>query len=592
MNKKLKIGLIIILALIITVGIILTIFLTNKNKKTNLLINISELTVTEKEESNKIKVYTQDDYDTFIKDYNNKKLPSVYVTEFLFDGADMYKTNDIEDFVEDGNDSQIEALKSTVININTLGNIELTGELKGGMIAVNTNKVDGEINLVLNNAKIDTDSKKIPVVYVYNKDRTYEKAKVTISSKEGTKNYLEGGKLKKVSLIAKEELSDYSSKYSNDASKWYNEYTNFYGVYTKKEVENILFATVTADNEDLKDGDPYYYYKASGAISSDIDLTFNGKGYLEVKSKNKEGIESKGNLSFTGSTGDYAITSEDDCLNTTTDDSEIKNAHNDLIIDVNSLSAIVSTEADEGDAIDSNGTLTINNGTIIALSKPGQDSGIDSEKGTYINGGTVIATGDMIDPISDSSKQKYVILSFAKQVEKDTLLAFLDDSEKLIFGYQTDREFTNLFYSSNNLEDRTYSLYQDGEITGTSASGVYLSGTYNKGTQLGYATSDIGGGMGGGPRGNMPNGEPPEMREKDSNNGNRPPEKPNGENGEPPEKPANENGEPKEKPSDDKMPEGNHQKRTENNENLNPTNKDFSIEGIANGFNGIGKYTK
>ena len=49
--------------------------------------------------------------------------------------------------------------------------------------------------------------------------------------------------------------------------------TTFFGAnnlanYANEEVNNILFAKVEADSEDLNDGDPYYFYKASGAISS------------------------------------------------------------------------------------------------------------------------------------------------------------------------------------------------------------------------------------------------------------------------------------------------------------------------------------
>ena len=80
----------------------------------------------------------------------------------------MYKTYDLDDFVKSGNDVDVEIFKSTVININTTGVIELTGELDCGMIAVNSNDIEGDITIVLNNVKLDTDSKKVPAIYVYN----------------------------------------------------------------------------------------------------------------------------------------------------------------------------------------------------------------------------------------------------------------------------------------------------------------------------------------------------------------------------------------------------------------------------------------
>ena len=326
--------------------------------------------------------------------YNSNNLPSVYITDFLYDGVSSVKTPDLDDFIDNNsNDTKINTLEIKVININTTGNIEFSGSIKGVMIGVNTNNVNGNINIILNNASIDTDSKKAPAIYVYNKDKNYTDCIVTIKTLSGTKNYIEGGKLKKVSLIGSDELSNYSSYYSNDSLSNYNKYTSYYGIYTSEQIKNILFATVQADSEDLQDGDPYYFYKASGAISSDIDLYFEGEGYLSVTSKNKEGIETKGNLTFAGGTGDYEIVAQDDCLNTTTANSNGAIVRNDLTIDVNSLLAYVDTEADEGDAIDSNGKLIINGGTIYAFAHPSSaDAGLDSVIGTYINGGTVIAT--------------------------------------------------------------------------------------------------------------------------------------------------------------------------------------------------------
>lgn len=63
----------------------------------------------------------------------------------------------------------------------------MSGEITGGMIAVDTNGRTGEINLILNGVKIDTDSKKTPAILVYNKDITYTGCKVTIKTISGSK---------------------------------------------------------------------------------------------------------------------------------------------------------------------------------------------------------------------------------------------------------------------------------------------------------------------------------------------------------------------------------------------------------------------
>ena len=576
-------------------------------------VNLSDLTYTSNGTTSELKKYTQDDFEAFLSDYNSGSLPTVYVTEFLFDGISMVKSYDLDDFVESGNDVEVSTLKITAINVNTTGNVEFTGEITGGMIAVDTNGRSGEINLILNNVKIDTDSKKTPAILVYNKDITYTGCKVTIKTASGSKNYVEGGKFKKVSLVGSDELSNYTSKYSGDAQTNYTTYTNYYGVYTSEQIGNILFAKVQADNEDLADGDSYYFYKAAGAISSDIDLYFEGTGYLEVKSKNKEGIETKGNLTFTGGTGDYAIYAEDDCLNTTTSSSSNKSARNTLTIDVNSLYAIVDSgeDSDEGDAIDSNGTLTINGGTIVAIAHPGQDAGLDSEKGTYINGGTVIATGDMYDAISEESKQNFMVLSFANRASADTLVTLVSENDEVIMAYKTDRTYTNLVYSSANLDNGTYYLYKGGEIDGEETNGFYSKvNKYTKGTVQAYSSNGAQRGMmGGNMNGEMPNGGEvsSEMQNEEYNNGERP-ELPDGER---PEM-QNDNSSNRQRPngtvnnnmSDEERPElPNGENGTDENmnqrgqmmqmENSSTTasNKEFVVNGISNQFSGIADYS-
>ena len=59
----------------------------------------------------------------------------------------------------------------------------------------------------------------------------------------------------------------------------------------------------------------------------------------------------------------------------------------------------------EGDGIDSNGYLVINDGHIlVAADETSADSGLDSDLGIYLNGGTVLATGNMFDEISSTRR--------------------------------------------------------------------------------------------------------------------------------------------------------------------------------------------
>lgn len=442
-------------------GILLvSLFILNTNVLADSKVNIDLDNL--KIDNKSIKEY--DNLEDFIKDYNSDNLDDVYITNFLFDGVSSVKSPDLDDFIENNsNDTKIKNLDIKALNINNIGNYELSGKFVG-MIAINTNELKGNINLYLNNVSIDTDTKKAPAIYVYNKDINYTDCKVTIYSVSNSKNYIEGGKFKKVSLVGSDELDKYSSNYTGNMKNNYDIYTSYYGIYTSKQIDNILFAKVTADKEDLQDGDPYYFYKASGAISSDIDLYFAGDGYLDVTSKNKEGIETKGNLYLGDGKGDYVINAMDDCLNTTTS-SQAKNVRNDLVINVKTLYANVLDDADEGDAIDSNGTLTI-------------------------NGGTIIATGNMADRI-DSSSQKNIYVTFNETISANTLLVIKDENDKIITAFKTNKDIKTLLYTTKDLSYNSYKIYKDGVITGDSENGLYYSiDSYTDGTLVSYSNSD------------------------------------------------------------------------------------------------------
>ena len=158
-------------------GILLvSLFILNTNVLADSKVNIDLDNL--KIDNKSIKEY--DNLEDFIKDYNNDNLDDVYITNFLFDGVSSVKSPDLDDFIENNsNDTKIKNLDIKVLNINNIGNYELSGKFVG-MIAVNTNELKGDINLYLNNVSIDTDTKKAPAIYVYNKYINYTDCKVTI----------------------------------------------------------------------------------------------------------------------------------------------------------------------------------------------------------------------------------------------------------------------------------------------------------------------------------------------------------------------------------------------------------------------------
>ncbi len=427
------------------------------------------------------------DVNTFLTYYNAGTLPEIYITTFVFNGVDA-----AQKISKDDTTGEVTAkiITTTFININMTGSIVFTGTATDTAIGVNTNNVSGNINIILNGVNI-TSTSSTPAIMVYNKDITYTGCKVTIKTVSDTYNYLNGGKLKKTSTMSSDKVNQYTS-----ASSIYSDTSDgYYYVYTADEVSKILFASETADSEDISDGDPYTFYKLSGAVGSDIDLYFEGYGYLEINSLGDEGVETKGDINFTGGTGDYKITSYDDALNAST-------SGTDIYINVNSLVASVNTDADEGDGIDSNGTIHVEGGTICAFAHPTSgDDGIDSDNGTYLNGGNVIATGNMSVTASNNSAQDFMGLTFSSQQAAGTVVCITDTTGAPLAAFKSGRTFTTLLYSSPLLTKSTYYVYKNGTVSGTGVSGFYTDNvTHTGGTQQQYSgTGSQGGQMGGRP---------------------------------------------------------------------------------------------
>ncbi len=133
----------------------------------------------------------------------------------------------------------------------------------------------------------------------------------------------------------------------------------------------------------------------------------------------------------------------------------------------------VSPDAEEGDGIDSNGSITINGGTVYTFACPGSDNGLDADLGVYINGGTVVSTGDMAEELKSSNNKKIVQINFSKEVEKDDTVLIVDENKNAIFAYKTDRKINTFAYSSDNLENKEYIVYTGNFVDGNIENKIY-----------------------------------------------------------------------------------------------------------------------
>ena len=170
--------------------------------------------------------------------------------------------------------------------------------------------------------------------------------------------------------------------------------------------------TVTTTKRAKYDG--AFYSKMSMVIKGET----NGNGILNIIADN-EGLDTEKHLLI--QSGNINIASQDDGINTNEEGGSV------TLIKGGTLT-INSGLGSEGDGIDSNGYLIINNGTVISAAKPESDSGMDADLGVVINGGTVVGVGSTMDGASTTSKQPTMNLKFSSQIAKSSTLVVKNSS--------------------------------------------------------------------------------------------------------------------------------------------------------------------
>lgn len=224
------------------------------------------------------------------------------------------------------------------------------------------------------------------------------------------------------------------------------------------------------------------------ALYSTASLTITGSGALHVNGNVQEGIASEMHLNVEG--GKIWVEALDDGLNANND--------NVSIITISGGYLVVNAG---GDGIDSNGSIVITGGTVIAQSRLSSDpnTGLDADQGVSISGGTVVATGagrgGMPGPggpggeATGNSTQLSVTLN--QSVAAGGLLVLLDSNEVPVFAFSGAVGYESLDFSSKALSSgEVYSIYTGGKIEGSAADGLYSSITsYEPGTRVGTVSA-------------------------------------------------------------------------------------------------------
>ena len=425
----------------------------------------------------------------------------------VYAGADIVYYKEGQDSTygagnEDDGHSEEEAAEHTVVTITKAGTYRVSGTLSKGQIAIDLGEDSRDdesavVNLILDNADITCTVASGIVVY-----NAYECGSDDTETATKDVDTTNAG----VHII----LADDSENTVNGShvAKIYKEGTT---------------------QEDVDAGNAKKQWKFDAAIDSLVSIAFDaeeeGTGTLAVNSDN-EGIETSRHLTING--GTITINSNDDAIN----------ANEDGVSVITINGGVLTCNAGggkEGDGIDSNGWIVINDGVVVsAANATSQDSGVDSDNGIYINGGTVLASGNMYDEVSEDSEQAFVALSFADSVEAGQMFALKNADGEIVTVFSAANDFQTLVYSSSELTDGDYTLYEISSAEGVAVSGLYTEVTsvsvevQLQGSKGAGGFGRMGGGMG------KPNGERPEMPEGEAPDGQNGPD---GQKGERPDMP-------------------------------------------------------
>ncbi|HAM62835.1 MAG TPA: dockerin type 1 [Erysipelotrichaceae bacterium] len=254
----------------------------------------------------------------------------------------------------------------------------------------------------------------------------------------------------------------------------------------KLDVSSLIDDALHSNGTLTIDGGILTLNAGDDAIHADRTLTLNG-GEIDIESS-YEGLEAQ-DINITS--GDVSIVADDDGINTSASTTAAVAAGpggqgmmQDDGSTLNIAGGYILIDA-AGDGVDSNGTITMSDGTLIVFGpSTNNEASIDYNGSFTLSGGTILAVGSSGMAQQASASSIHTVMINTSTFSEGNLVAILDDAGELVVAFEARKSASNIVFASESLSDGSYSLMSGGMLNSSLDDSVSMEGSYTGGSTL------------------------------------------------------------------------------------------------------------
>lgn len=246
---------------------------------------------------------------------------------------------------------------------------------------------------------------------------------------------------------------------------------------------------INSNNLVTVDGGALSVATGDDGVHADTTLTVSA-GTVTV-TKSYEGLES---MKVTLAGGTITVTASDDTVNAAEEGLPDMQTSPNAFIHVTGGLVVVNAGTD---GLDSNGSLAISGGTVIAngsTTRGGGEGGLDANGALTMTGGFVVATGLTASTGTlPTSGQGWVAYSFAANQPAGTIIHLATTAGTQLASFKTTRVLKGVLFDLSTITKGTsYRIYTGGSVSGTAVGGGLYTGGTLSGTLVATVTAGSG----------------------------------------------------------------------------------------------------